>query len=447
MRMLHISDIHFKHGEIGFDDDPNRGLRDDLIHDVRHMRARLGSPDIILLSGDIAYHGRKDEYDFAYSWLVNELCPAAGCAIEDVLSIPGNHDVDLKAEDNPAFEAARRDLRATKAADVDRKLVKWLHDPHSSQILFGPLENYNRHFAAKLLCPIGPYNIKGKEGKVVENVSKPYVRRDVDLNDGWKLRIWGFNSVLVSDLTDDENVNKMLVDPAAAQIERDDGVAHLVMCHHPFNWIKNKAPFQERMEGVVQVQLFGHEHTERVEEHKYFVRVRAGALQPDRDAPNWRPGYNWIEASVEEIEGREKLRVKVWARAHEVDHFTPVFDRNQNEAHDNPLDLPAWQRQRQPARVERREDKMAEASPQAMELPMMVEPEKPVTVRSVATKIFRLREPEQRRLIAQMKLDATGDNELKDYEVAIAAVRRAEERGQLGELDREIDAILADGGR
>ena len=49
--------------------------------------------------------------------------------------------------------------------------------------------------------------------------------------------------------------------------------------------------------------------------------------------------------------------------------------------------------------------------------------------------------------IVRMKLDATGDNELKDYEVAIAAVRRAEERGQLGELDREIGAILADEGR
>jgi hypothetical protein len=445
MLMLHLSDIHFKHGEIGYDDDPNRGLRDDLIHDVRHMRDRLGSPGMILLSGDIAYAGRKDEYDFAYSWLENELCPAAGCAIEDVLSIPGNHDVDLKAEDNPAFEAARRDLRATKPADVDRKLVKWLHDPTASQILFGPLENYNRHFAAKLICSIGPYNIRGSDGKVVENVSKPFVRRDVDLNDGSVLRIWGFNSVLVSDLTDDENT--MLVDPAAAQITRADGVAHLVMCHHPFNWIKNKAPFQERMEGVVQVQLFGHEHTERVDEHRYFVRIRAGAVQPDRDAPGWKAGYNWIDASVHEIESRRKLRVKVWARAHEVDHFTPVFDRNQNEAYENFIDLPAWQRPQPPARVKRKEDDRGEALPLTMELPMMVEPGKPVTVRSVATKIFRLREPEQRRLIVQMKLDAAGDNELKDYEVAIAAVRRAEEGGKLVELDRKIDAILGDGGR
>jgi hypothetical protein len=444
MLMLHISDIHFKHGEIGEPDDPNRGLRDDLIQDVKYMRGRLAPPGMILLSGDISYAGRKEEYDFAYSWLEKELCPAAQCDIENVLSIPGNHDVDLKAEDNPGFKAARRDLRATKGGNVDHELSTWLHDPFASQILFGPLENYNRHFAAKLLCPIGPYNIKGPDGKVVPNVSKPFVKHDVELNDGSILRIWGFNSVLVSDLSDAENT--MLVDPAAAQITRADNVAHLVMCHHPFNWIKNRGPFQDRMDGVVHMQLFGHEHTERVEENKYFVRIRAGALQPERDAPGWKPGYNWIDASVAEIDGRRKLVVKVWVRGHEVDHFIPLLDRNQNEIRENFLDLPAWQRPEQPARMEKNEDEMVEAIPQALELPM-VEPEKPVTVRSVATKIFRLKEPEQRRLIAKMKLDETGDNGLKDYEVAIAAVRRAAQRGDLGKLDREIEALLADEGR
>lgn len=444
MLMLHISDIHFKHGEIGEPDDPNRGLRDDLIQDVKYMRGRLGPPGIILLSGDIAYAGRKEEYDFAYTWLEKELCPAAQCAIENVLSIPGNHDVDLKAEAGPGFKAARRDLRATKAGAIDDELRTWLHDPSSSQILFSPLENYNRHFAAKLLCAVGPYNIKGRDGKVIPNVSKPFVTRDVELNDGSLLRLWGFNSVLVSDLSDAENT--MLVDPAAAQITRADNVAHLVMCHHPFNWIKNRGPFEDRMNGVVQLQLFGHEHTERVEENKYFVRIRAGALQPERDAPGWKPGYNWIDASTSDVNGQRKLVVKVWVRGHEVDHFIAIPDRHQNEVRENFFDLPAWQRPKQPAKVEKNEDIVVEAIPQALELPM-VEPAKPVTVRTVATKIFRLKEPEQRRLIAKMKLDETGDNELKDYEVAVAAVRRAAQRGQLAELDREIDAILADGGR
>jgi hypothetical protein len=447
MLMLHISDIHFKHGEVGEPDDPNRGLRDDVIQDVKHMRDRLGPPGMILLSGDIAYAGRKDEYDFAYSWLEKELCPAAQCPIENVFVIPGNHDVDLKAEDGPGFKAARRDLRATAAGQIDNELRKWLRDPSSSGILFSPLENYNRYFAAKLLCAIGPYNVKGPDGEIVPNVSKPFVTRDIELNDRSILRLSGFNSVLVSDLSDAEN--SMLVDPAAAQITRDDGVAHLVMCHHPFGWIKNRGPFEDRMNGVVQLQLFGHEHTERVEENKYFVRIRAGALQPERDAPNWKPGYNWIDVSTTETDGHRKLVVKVWVRGHEVDHFIAITDRNHNEVRENTFDLPPWRRPEPAAGIgqNEREDVVLEVVPQVLELPM-VEPAKPATVRSVTTKIFRLKEHEQRRLIAKLKLDETGDNELKDYEVVVAAVRRSAERGQLQTLDNEIDTILAgDGGR
>jgi hypothetical protein len=226
MLMLHISDIHFKHGEVGEPDDPNRGLRDDLIQDVKHMRGRLGPPGMILLSGDIAYAGREDEYHFAYSWLEKELCPAAQCLIENVFVIPGNHDVDLTAENGPGFKAARSDLRARPAGMVDAELREWLRDPSSANIIFSPLDNYNRFFAAKVLCAIGPYNVKGPDGKIIPNVSKPFVDRDVKLNDGSVLRLWGFNSVLVSDLTD--KVDSMLVDPAAAQITREDGVAHLV---------------------------------------------------------------------------------------------------------------------------------------------------------------------------------------------------------------------------
>jgi hypothetical protein len=443
MLMLHISDIHFKYGEVGEPDDPNRGLREDLIQDVKYMRGRLGPPGMILLSGDIAYAGREDEYHFAYYWLQKELCPAAQCAIENVFVIPGNHDVDLKAEAGPGFKAARSALRARPAGEVDAELREWLRDPSSANIIFSPIENYNRFFAAKLLCAIGPYNVIGPDGKTVPNVSKPFVLRDVRLNDGSVLRLWGFNSVLVSDLTD--KVDSMLVDPAAAQITREDGVVHLVMCHHPFGWIKNRGPFEDRMNGVVQIQLFGHEHTERIEENKHFVRIRAGALQPERDAPNWKPGYNWIDVSTAVNQGKRKLVVKVWVRMHEVDRFITVTDRNHNEIWENWLDLPDWEPEKQ-VEPNQSKDDVVDAAPQVLEL-SMAEPVKPVTVRSVTTKIFRLKEHEQRRLIAKLKLDETGDRDLKDYEVVVASVRRSAERGQLDTLDSEIDAILAEEGR
>ncbi len=59
------------------------------------------------------------------------------------------------------------------------------------------------------------------------------------------MRLWGFNTVLVSGADDAEGL--MLVDPAASQIEAEDGVVHLVMCHHPFGWLKNKWAFEDRL--------------------------------------------------------------------------------------------------------------------------------------------------------------------------------------------------------
>src|SRR5712671_720676 len=108
MLFLHISDIHFKQVEVGQPDDPNLALRNDMIRDVKAIRQRIGPADGVLLSGDVAFAGKAAEYDFAYRWLEKELCPAAGCNIDSVFVVPGNHDVDRSAEAGPAFVAARK---------------------------------------------------------------------------------------------------------------------------------------------------------------------------------------------------------------------------------------------------------------------------------------------------------------------------------------------------
>ena len=70
----------------------------------------------------------------------------------------------------------------------------------------------------------------------------------------------------------------------------------------------------------------------------------------------------------------------------------------------------------------------------------------PVTIRSVTLKFFKLKEHEQRRVIVQLELDDETDHNLKDYELAIAAVRRSEQRGRLAELNEKIEAVIASQG-
>jgi 3',5'-cyclic AMP phosphodiesterase CpdA len=105
----------------------HKALRNDLIRDIRTMRVRIGKPaDGILISSDIASAGKSAGYDFAYDWFENELCPAAGCDVEDMFVVPGNHDVDWTAEPGPAQNHARDSLRAVEEHRIDDELRKWL---------------------------------------------------------------------------------------------------------------------------------------------------------------------------------------------------------------------------------------------------------------------------------------------------------------------------------
>jgi predicted phosphodiesterase len=435
MLFLHFSDIHFKKTEVGQPDDPNKALRSDIIEDVKRMRKEIQlSVDGIWLTGDIAFAGDPEEYAFAYQWLEETLCPVAGCKIEDVFVIPGNHDVDRRVEGGPAPVMVRQALRNEQADRLDAEISRWMRDRLSSNLIFGPIESYNR-FAAKFLCPLRAYIDDTGTSDVP---ARPFATRDLKLNDGSILRLWGFNTVLVSDITDAEN--RMLVDPAAAQIPHEDGVCHVVMAHHPFSWIKNRRAFEDRCNAIAKVQLFGHEHTRRVEEARRYLRIRAGAMHPDRDQPEWKPGYNWIEVSVDKVAEQRKLKVRLWVRQYEVDNFLAIPDPEGNTVWENSYDLPQWS----PPEAPKADVKTGEAKVPVLE-PQTMPPTAPPSIRSVTIKFFKLKEHEQRRLISQMKLDKLGDRDLKDYELVIAAVKRSDEQGLLPELDRLIDKTLAGG--
>ncbi|KVE38055.1 metallophosphoesterase [Burkholderia sp. TSV86] len=435
MLFLHISDIHFKQVEVGQPDDPNLALRNDMIRDVKAMRERIGRPaDGVLITGDIAFAGKATEYDFAYQWLEDELCPAGGCAIDSVFVVPGNHDVDRSVETGPAFMAARKQLREIGAKDADSEIRKWLRDRISADVIFGPIENYNR-FAAKFLCALRPYIESEAERQQAGVMSRPFASRDLLLDDGSKLRLWGFNTVLISN--EDDREGRMLIDPAAAQIPVEDGVTHLVMCHHPLGWLKNRQAFEDRVNSVAKIHLFGHEHTRRVEEHKRYVRVRAGALQPDRDDADWKPGYNWIDVSVDTDGPKRFLKVRLWVRMHEVSQFQAIHDPDDREIWESRFDLPAW------APVATTSNPTQPDTVSMPGGPMTTDGASPVTVRSVTIKFFKLKEHEQRRVIANLELDREDDRNLKDYEVAINAVRRSQENGKLQLLNDLVEEMLA----
>jgi 3',5'-cyclic AMP phosphodiesterase CpdA len=93
MLLLNIADIHFRYPICNTQMDPDLPYRTMLILDARSLVKRLGSVDAILVCGDIAFAGLKEEYDAALEWL-KDLSEACGCTLDRVFVAPGNHDVD-----------------------------------------------------------------------------------------------------------------------------------------------------------------------------------------------------------------------------------------------------------------------------------------------------------------------------------------------------------------
>jgi len=94
LRFLHLSDIHFgqKSGTVAKHDH----IRNALLTDAKNLATKRGPVARILITGDMSYSGKSDEYKVATQWL-EKLTAACGCQETHVSTIPGNHDCDRDA--------------------------------------------------------------------------------------------------------------------------------------------------------------------------------------------------------------------------------------------------------------------------------------------------------------------------------------------------------------
>ena len=94
---LHLSDFHFRTDKNpkGKVEDYNRSVVfDSLLRDLKsYPKDNNLSIDFIIITGDIAYSGRKDEYKQAKEFFT-KLLKIFGLKKNRLFIIPGNHDVD-----------------------------------------------------------------------------------------------------------------------------------------------------------------------------------------------------------------------------------------------------------------------------------------------------------------------------------------------------------------
>ena len=95
LMFVHLSDIHFTKFS-GDHYDLDGELREALEHDVVDLTKKLNRPTTgVLVTGDIAFSGKAEEYRMARDWL-ERLCGLLDVPKANVWLTPGNHDVDRR---------------------------------------------------------------------------------------------------------------------------------------------------------------------------------------------------------------------------------------------------------------------------------------------------------------------------------------------------------------
>jgi len=176
---LHLSDWHQRgrdfHREM---------VRDALIEDIkkrREIHPDLEKLDFIVFSGDLAFSGKKEEYQAGQEYLLDPLLEAAGLDKSRVFIVPGNHDLD-----RDSFDLLPNDIR--KPLTEEDEINKWLGDEERRSLLMRPFKAYNEF--------IHDYN-QGNFTAYAGSLELPIA--------GKKIALLGFNSALMCGRHKDEN--------------------------------------------------------------------------------------------------------------------------------------------------------------------------------------------------------------------------------------------------
>ncbi|MBN1341619.1 MAG: SUMF1/EgtB/PvdO family nonheme iron enzyme [Phycisphaerae bacterium] len=95
VRILHLSDFHFR-AKTDWDSKP---VLVGMVDAIKELGDNGLAPDVVAITGDVAYSGKRQEYEQAKTWIDGRLIPALSKDFtrDRILIVPGNHDADREA--------------------------------------------------------------------------------------------------------------------------------------------------------------------------------------------------------------------------------------------------------------------------------------------------------------------------------------------------------------
>ncbi len=323
VRFLHFSDIHFyAYKDNSWNLDEN--IKNEVYFDLKRIIESEGKTvDHILICGDIAFSGLKEEYDVATDW-IEKICSLTSCMEHNVLIVPGNHDLERRHVDNSqACQFLRNKLKG-KTKGFHKELVNIWGNDADKNVFMRPFSNY---FAF-----VKKYGIDD---------SKIMLNKYIDINETYKICVRGINSAfLCYDPNNEDDKTEISVGEIQASILTEENVIHMSMMHHPIHWLKDGAIIEKYLDARASIQLFGHEHVSKANFEKGILKIYSGAMQPSRNEDDWLPTYNIIDMDIIgeylsiKINSRSWTDDLIFEEMEKVEYKIPIKKERQNANRD-----------------------------------------------------------------------------------------------------------------
>ena len=327
LKFLHLSDLHITTKDAGTQFDLDFKIRDKLLDDLgKEGRTNF---DAILVTGDVAYHGLADEFERAKKWF-EEVRTKTNSTPEALLVVPGNHDVNRKTVNQTSSLYDLHQMLRAPALSRDKRATSLegkLKDPFD---FLAALAEY-RLFAQECGCPTSC-----KELAWVQ-----FLNGEKKLEDGSAVRFHGLNSALLSDGADSK-ANLLLSEFQFKHFGDDPRYVNIVLCHHPQNWLIDDNEANDFFRTQAHVLLSGHEHDTRCYLEGGCLRVRAGAIHPNR-RDRWEPCYHVLQLSIDTSTARDlviRVETRVWRDKDKC--FAKYVQGDGSDFHTERIPLKAW---------------------------------------------------------------------------------------------------------
>jgi predicted phosphodiesterase len=310
---LHLSDWH----QEGRDFD-RQVVRDALIQDIREREKEI-SPDLakidfIVFSGDLAFSGKKEEYEAARKEFFDTVLEATGLGRHRLFIVPGNHDLDRERKDKYLPQELQR-FPSTEGS-IRAWMKSWLEDEEDRKCLLTPFAAY-REFVT---------NYTGQK-------NPDYGSTQILNIDGKRIALLGLNSALMTwskvsetdkEKADDRGkliVGEYQIRPRLSEIKTCD--VRLAVLHHPFDYLEESESknINNLLREYFHFILCGHQHISDFNLVKGLtgkcIIIPAGASYESREHHN---GYNFVHLDFEN--GQGKIYLRTWNKDLDTWHKT-----------------------------------------------------------------------------------------------------------------------------